>query len=49
MVILIKGLAFWLMGVVTRIPAYTEVETMAREQGCTLSHLDTFDFQAKDF
>lgn len=26
-----------------------EVETAAREHGCTLIHLDTFDFQAKDF
>lgn len=26
-----------------------EVEKMAKEKGCTLVHLDTFDFQAKDF
>lgn len=26
-----------------------EVETIAKEKGCTLVHLDTFDFQAKDF
>lgn len=26
-----------------------EVETIAKENGCTLSHLSTFDFQAKDF
>lgn len=27
----------------------TEVETKAKEKGCHLIHLDTFDFQAKDF
>lgn len=26
-----------------------EVEKIAREKGCNLIHLDTFDFQAKDF
>lgn len=26
-----------------------EVEKIAKEKGCTLVHLDTFDFQAKDF
>lgn len=26
-----------------------EVEKIAEEKGCTLVHLDTFDFQAKDF
>lgn len=26
-----------------------EVEAVAAENGCTLSHLSTFDFQAKDF
>ncbi|MEF9952045.1 MAG: GNAT family N-acetyltransferase [Clostridium sp.] len=26
-----------------------EVETTAKEKGCYLIHLDTFDFQAKDF
>lgn len=26
-----------------------ETERQAREQGCTVLHLDTFDFQAKDF
>lgn len=26
-----------------------EVEKIAKEKGCTLIHLDTFDFQAKDF
>ncbi|GFZ33288.1 N-acetyltransferase [Clostridium zeae] len=26
-----------------------EVEKVAKEKGCKLSHLDTFDFQAKDF
>jgi GNAT superfamily N-acetyltransferase len=26
-----------------------EVENTAKEKGCHLSHLDTFDFQAKDF
>ncbi|GFP75404.1 GNAT family N-acetyltransferase [Clostridium fungisolvens] len=26
-----------------------EVERAAKEKGCKLSHLDTFDFQAKDF
>ena len=26
-----------------------EVESIAREKGCNLIHLDTFDFQAKDF
>ncbi|GKU25216.1 GNAT family N-acetyltransferase [Clostridium folliculivorans] len=26
-----------------------EVENIAKEKGCKLSHLDTFDFQAKDF
>ncbi|SCG82318.1 acetyltransferase [Proteiniborus sp. DW1] len=26
-----------------------EVENVAKEQGCYLVHLDTFDFQAKDF
>ncbi|MBK1810707.1 GNAT family N-acetyltransferase [Clostridium sp. YIM B02505] len=26
-----------------------EVEKIAKEKGCKLSHLDTFDFQAKDF
>ncbi|WP_066498011.1 GNAT family N-acetyltransferase [Abyssisolibacter fermentans] len=26
-----------------------EVETIAKENGCKLIHLDTFDFQAKDF
>lgn len=26
-----------------------EVENKAKEKGCYLSHLDTFDFQAKDF
>lgn len=26
-----------------------EVEKIAREKGCKLIHLDTFDFQAKDF
>lgn len=26
-----------------------EVEEIARARGCTLVHLDTFDFQAKDF
>src|SRR5699024_4305916 len=26
-----------------------EVENIAKEQGCNLVHLDTFDFQAKDF
>ncbi|WP_040213949.1 GNAT family N-acetyltransferase [Clostridium polynesiense] len=26
-----------------------EVEKQAKEQGCYLIHLDTFDFQAKDF
>ncbi|QAA32470.1 GNAT family N-acetyltransferase [Clostridium manihotivorum] len=26
-----------------------EVETIAKEKGCKLIHLDTFDFQAKDF
>lgn len=26
-----------------------EVEKVAKEQGCNLVHLDTFDFQAKDF
>ncbi len=27
----------------------TAVENAAREAGCTLIHLDTFDFQARDF
>jgi len=27
----------------------TEVEKIAKELGCKLIHLDTFDFQAKDF
>ena len=27
----------------------SEVEGIAREENCTLVHLDTFDFQAKDF
>ncbi len=27
----------------------TEVEEAARQAGCTLIHLDTFDFQARDF
>lgn len=27
----------------------TEVETYAKNMGCYLIHLDTFDFQAKDF
>lgn len=26
-----------------------EVESIAKEKGCNLVHLDTFDFQAKDF
>lgn len=26
-----------------------EVEKIAKEKGCSLIHLDTFDFQAKDF
>ena len=26
-----------------------EVEEIAKEKGCHLIHLDTFDFQAKDF
>lgn len=26
-----------------------EVESLAKEKGCYLIHLDTFDFQAKDF
>ncbi len=26
-----------------------EIETLAKEAGCHLIHLDTFDFQAKDF
>ena len=26
-----------------------EVEKIAKEKGCKLVHLDTFDFQAKDF
>jgi GNAT superfamily N-acetyltransferase len=26
-----------------------EVEKIAKEKGCNLVHLDTFDFQAKDF
>lgn len=26
-----------------------EVEKLAKHKGCTLIHLDTFDFQAKDF
>lgn len=26
-----------------------EVEKLAKEQGCNLVHLDTFDFQAKNF
>lgn len=26
-----------------------EVEAVAAENGCTLAHLSTFDFQAKDF
>ena len=26
-----------------------EVEKIAKEKGCYLIHLDTFDFQAKDF
>ncbi|MGB4590081.1 MAG: GNAT family N-acetyltransferase [Clostridiaceae bacterium] len=26
-----------------------EVEKLAKEKGCTLIHLDTFDFQAKEF
>lgn len=26
-----------------------EVENIAKEKGCNLIHLDTFDFQAKDF
>ncbi|WP_026476231.1 GNAT family N-acetyltransferase [Alkaliphilus transvaalensis] len=26
-----------------------EVENIAKEKGCELAHLDTFDFQAKDF
>ncbi len=26
-----------------------EVEKIAKEKECTLIHLDTFDFQAKDF
>jgi GNAT superfamily N-acetyltransferase len=26
-----------------------EVESIAKEKGCKLVHLDTFDFQAKDF
>src|SRR5471030_1128302 len=26
-----------------------EVEKIAKEKGCNLIHLDTFDFQAKDF
>lgn len=27
----------------------TEVENLAKDRGCNLIHLDTFDFQAKDF
>lgn len=27
----------------------TEIETASKEYGCYLVHLDTFDFQAKDF
>jgi GNAT superfamily N-acetyltransferase len=27
----------------------SEVERVAKEKGCNLVHLDTFDFQAKDF
>lgn len=27
----------------------SEVESIAKEKGCNLVHLDTFDFQAKDF
>ncbi len=27
----------------------SEVEKIAKEKGCNLIHLDTFDFQAKDF
>jgi GNAT superfamily N-acetyltransferase len=26
-----------------------EIESVAKEKGCKLMHLDTFDFQAKDF
>jgi ribosomal protein S18 acetylase RimI-like enzyme len=26
-----------------------EMEKIAKEKGCKLVHLDTFDFQAKDF
>lgn len=27
----------------------SEIEVLAKAKGCTLIHLDTFDFQAKDF